>query len=143
MSKDYPKSNTAHCEICGNKTITKCVECNTDIRGYYHAPGVIGGNYSAPQYCHNCGKAFPWTQSRIELVKELINELGLEQRQKDDLVKDIENIVCDTQRTELACYKFKRITSNLKPEMQKIIKDVLINIVTDKVKELMWNINPS
>src|SRR6185437_11226545 len=74
MARDYPSSNSPYCASCGEPTISKCPNCNTDIRGYYHVPGVIGfDHYNAPAFCHQCGKLFPWTQAALSAAKELIN----------------------------------------------------------------------
>ena len=137
----HPQSNVKYCEICGEKTITKCLCCNADIRGQYHNSDIaLGSMYSAPNHCHNCGKSFPWIQSRIKLAKEFIEELELKPEDKNDLQNEIKNIVCDTQRTELACYKFKRIISTLSNEIQDLFKKIFITIVTDKANELLGNI---
>ena len=39
--------------------------------------------------------------------------------------------------------KFKLITSSLTDEIKDIIKKTFVDIVTDKSKELLWNIQPS
>jgi len=38
--------------------------CHTPIPGYYHVPGVCGGEGDVPRpdFCQNCGEAFPWTE---------------------------------------------------------------------------------
>jgi hypothetical protein len=56
--------NERRCRKCGAETITACIECRTPIRGTYHTPGIVvfgGGPVAAPTYCHQCGKAYPWT----------------------------------------------------------------------------------
>lgn len=143
MAKDSPESNVKHCSTCGKKTITKCLECDADIRGYHHIPGVFGFGYSLPRHCNNCGEAFPWTKSRIEIAKEMIKETELEKNVKDELLNNVENIVRDTQRTELACTKFRNAIAKLNDEYKDMFKRVFMNIVTEKAKELLWTISPN
>lgn len=96
MANDYPQSNQAFCSDCGEKTITACPSCNTNIRGYYHVPGVIGfSNYSAPSYCYSCGSPFPWTVTRLEAASELADELeGLSDDEKESLKSSLPELVC-------------------------------------------------
>jgi len=58
--RSSPQFATKYCEKCGAKTISKCPNCNTDIRGYYHIEGVFStGHKKAPNYCHECGQPYP------------------------------------------------------------------------------------
>ena len=140
-SRIHPQSNVKYCKKCGKKTITQCPCCNMNIRGQYHNSEItLGSMYSAPNHCPNCGKPFPWIQSRIKLAKEFIEDLELQPKDKTGLQNEIENIVCDTQRTEFACYKFKRIISTLSNEIQDLFKKIFTVIATDKANELLGNI---
>jgi predicted nucleotide-binding protein/predicted RNA-binding Zn-ribbon protein involved in translation (DUF1610 family) len=59
-------SRKSFCPICGEKTITKCPKCNSDIKGnevtidtgYDTIESVIA--VSVPIFCDSCGKPFPW-----------------------------------------------------------------------------------
>ena len=57
-----PERRNNHCPICGKKTIHKCPECKSEIKGYHLTPGVValGGSTSVPTHCDNCGAQFPW-----------------------------------------------------------------------------------
>ena len=39
-----PAHNQRFCHMCGKAAITACPAC------------------TAPSYCHNCGKGYPWTR---------------------------------------------------------------------------------
>ncbi len=61
-ARDRPENLKKRCPQCGAKTITQCPNCNTDIQGYKHIPGVAhGGPKAPPDFCHECGAAYPWT----------------------------------------------------------------------------------
>lgn len=76
----YPEFNKNHCLQCGSKTIEKCPSCAENIQGFYHTPGAIsvGGEKTAPRFCHSCGKPYPWTETAIAVAKELAHNIGLD-----------------------------------------------------------------
>jgi hypothetical protein len=59
--------------------LTECPYCGQIIRGWYFVPGFIGvsEDYSAPDFCGDCGNAFPWA-SRQARIYELMNLLDAE-----------------------------------------------------------------
>ena len=142
-TKEYPQHDEKFCERCGSETIKHCTYCENEIRGYYHVDGVFGGSFDTPNHCLECGKPYPWTESKIQSAKEVIELLTLSEENKTTLKNSIEDIVVDTPKTETSCMKFKLITSSLTDEIKDIIKKTFVDIVTDKSKELLWNIQPS
>jgi hypothetical protein len=64
-----PESGQERCSLCGAKTVKKCSKCDKNIRGNRHVPGVmmIGFSTSIPQFCHNCGAKYPFTD-KLELA---------------------------------------------------------------------------
>src|SRR5207249_2966310 len=70
--------NTKFCDQCGSPTISKCPNCQTNIRGEYESDGVFvlgGPAFEAPAFCHDCGRAFPWTQRRLDAARALADEV--------------------------------------------------------------------
>jgi predicted nucleotide-binding protein len=60
----YPAQLKPCCPRCGEKTITMCPKCETNIQGFHHIPGVgHPGCSQPPAYCHKCGTAYPWAAS--------------------------------------------------------------------------------
>ena len=59
-----PAHNQRFCDKCGKGAITACPGCTQPIRGVFHDGGTAParGEYTRPGYCHNCGKAYPWTR---------------------------------------------------------------------------------
>lgn len=59
-----PEHGHEHCQKCGAETISKCPNCQKNIPGEYHIPGVyaITGLPPPPKYCDGCGKPFPWAK---------------------------------------------------------------------------------
>jgi hypothetical protein len=48
------------CSTCGAAVLTSCPGCGAPVRGHFVPPGVtaIGGPYSPPSFCFECGKRF-------------------------------------------------------------------------------------
>jgi hypothetical protein len=110
---DYsPQRSEAFCSNCGEPTIRACPHCNTPIRGKYNVPGVVsfGGDYTAPSFCFNCAKPFPWTERATQAAIELFTEeIGASNTQEIDQFKDtLDNLVKETPRTPLAAGRFRK-----------------------------------
>ena len=109
FAESNPNSCENFCNKCGEKTIRNCPDCEESIRGYHHMEGLFSrGNSHPPNFCINCGKPYPWTLAKISAAKELaqtLNELSMQQKQ--DLEKNIDDIVRDTPRTKLLLYNSK------------------------------------
>lgn len=66
MYNSYPNHRQDFCEKCGSATTFKCEYCDTNIRGYYHVEGVVGGgSATVPLNCHKCGKGYPWRRKLL------------------------------------------------------------------------------
>ncbi|MCW5199994.1 DUF2321 domain-containing protein, partial [Desulfobulbus sp. F1] len=56
-----PEFRRDYCNKCGAKTIHKCQQCGTDIKGKYHVDGVFSmGSTPVPKFCEKCGSKYPW-----------------------------------------------------------------------------------
>lgn len=64
-----PEFRQAACGDCGADTIHECPECDTPIRGKYYVDGVISATGpDPPEYCHECGEPYPWTDDADDFV---------------------------------------------------------------------------
>ena len=135
-SKGYAKYNTKHCVDCGAKTITSCQDCEEEIRGVLIDSMVISLEKSpAPNYCHECGKPYPWTRDRIDAFQELVNSSSLKQDKKKILSDGIKHIISDTPQTKLTCVRFVSIISK-----QPLLKSALLDIAVKPAKEVLENL---
>jgi len=139
-SMTFPSSNKKRCPDCGSETITKCLACNQDIRGYHFVPGVIGfgGLEKAPGFCEHCGKPYPWTESRLEAARDLAGQLDLDIPERTLLEKSIEEIVRDTPRAPAEAVRFKGVVEKAKPWALAAFREVLISVVSEPVKKMIW-----
>jgi hypothetical protein len=60
--------------------LTHCPACNFRIRGYHYIPNVVHGHYTKPDFCDNCGAAFPWVgrQARIYELQNRLDDENLD-----------------------------------------------------------------
>ena len=134
--------NVDYCEECGSKTITKCPACNTNIRGHFHCPGVLVlgmGERTAPKFCHNCGKPYPWTESRLQAVRDYLDELEEFNSEEKAILKDsLDDLVRQTPRTELAIHRLKKFLKKAGVPVYEGLKHVAKEILTEAVKKAIF-----
>ncbi|PTJ69580.1 DUF2321 domain-containing protein [Mammaliicoccus sciuri] len=129
------------CKECGESTISNCSKCQSAIQGYYYVPGFFGKiNYDAPNYCHECGNPYPWTEkiliNAIELVS-LDEELSEEHRL---IIKNaIPDLIIDSPTTPVAQAKYKKYMSQAADYVQEGARNLLIDVVSEAVKKSLFN----
>jgi hypothetical protein len=118
-----PEKRKIFCETCGASTINTCPHCNSEIQGHQikssddwldvrsdHHRIVIVNTAKVPSYCSSCGKPYPWTESKIATAIQILTEFGnLDEKEKETITQDINNIAKDTPQAELSANRIKRI----------------------------------
>ena len=135
---EYSTHNQNHCDKCGQPTIIKCQHCNTEIRGDYKASGVIGfgGTMSAPNFCHSCGKPYPWTSKKMEAFREMADELEeLSPTEIEKLKDSLDDIVTETPKIEVAGLRVKKILKKIGKESYESAKSILVDIASEAIKK--------
>ena len=135
-----PNMVKKYCPECGAPTTAKCEHCNTGIHGYYHMDGVVSlYNYSPPSYCHNCGKPYPWTETRIETARLLVQEdEQLSSTDKEILTSSIPDLLTETPKTKLATTRYKKLISKAVNVTGQGLRDLLVDLVSESVKKSLW-----
>ena len=139
-SVSQPEFNADFCKDCGARTIRECPTCKTSIRGYCHVPGVVSiRRYHVPAHCHACGKSYPWIDAKIQAAKELSDELSeLNQEEREQLKKSIDDIVADTPRTTLAATRFKRLAGKAGKGALETFKNILTGVLSEAAKKVLF-----
>jgi hypothetical protein len=137
----HPQHNLSHCQACGAQTVTVCSHCKANIRGAY----VLGGGWPSdpiqapPAFCHKCGKPYPWTEKRLGAARALVAEIeGLDESDRAILTTSLDDLVRDTPDATVAAVRFKKIVSKTGTAVAQGFKDILINVVSETVKKLIW-----
>jgi len=138
--KGVPERNSTFCATCGAPTVTKCSNCSAEIRGMYLPGGLaIIPPYHEPAYCHNCGKAYPWTDSKMEAAKELIE---LDDRNSDAektaLAADLSDLVRDTPRTQVAATRFRKFVAKAASGTASALRDIAVDIASEAAKKTIF-----
>jgi len=138
-ARDYPQHNSNFCQKCGSETIMQCPDCKAEIRGEYEVEGVISigaSDYHAPSFCHHCGKSYPWTTSKIEAAKELI-ELSehLSETDKKALSTDLPDLIRDTPRTQVAATRFKKLAAKIGGSIASALRDIVVDVASEAAKK--------
>ncbi len=137
----YPAHNQRHCKTCGEATITQCASCGAEIRGSYEVPGVaqMGAPGPPPNFCHQCGHAYPWTERRIEAAKYLAEEFDqLDEAEIRKLKGTLDDLVRETPNSELAGTRFKKLMAKAGKESLTAMKGILTDIVSDTVRKSLF-----
>lgn len=140
-ARSFPQHNQDFCDRCGARTITRCPSCDAPIKGDYDNPEVLilPGSYSRPNYCHKCGKPYPWTATKLKAACELSEELsGLTAQDRELLARSLDDIVQDNPRTELAAMRVKRILGKAGKEASDALKAILTDIASEAVRKQIW-----
>jgi len=137
--KDSPQWNTKFCQKCGEGTISQCPSCRADILGDYHFPNVVGPGPETPlSFCHNCGMAYPWTETKIAAAKELISLADtLSLKEKEDLGNAVSDLARQSPRTEVAALKLKKYTAKAGKAIGEGIWRIALDVATEAAKKIL------
>ncbi len=127
------------CPDCGAAIITGCPHCQASIRGDYHVPGVFAlSHYSAPAFCHNCGKPFSWTAEKLAAAKDLADEL--EDLSADDRAKlktAIEDVATGGPRAEAGAARIKRMVGKAGTAVGQALWKISVEVASEAAKKIL------
>lgn len=135
--ESFPEKYAKYCTQCGEETISKCPHCQENIRGYYHIPGVVVvTSFRPPLFCHNCGKPYPWTERKLKKLSEIIDmDKKLNSSEKQILKETVIDLMRETPSLEMSISLFKRHIKRIGSETWEIMKPLLIEILSEMVKQ--------
>ncbi len=138
-SESWPCENSPHCPKCGAKTITQCPKCNTKIRGGYFGGMPSAREQRSDPFCHQCGAAFPWTESGLSSARELLREIErLDENEKGILSRSLDDLVRETPNTPIAVFRFKQIVSKVGKPAADALKSILTDVIVESAKRQIW-----
>ncbi len=138
-----PEYNKNFCSQCGSPTTTKCEYCNTNIQGrYYDEEDCFISTYEikeAPAYCHSCGKPYPWTESHLKAITELIDiDEQLQESDKIIIKEVLPDLLVETSKTQVAVAKFKLIMRKAGKVTFDAVKEITIGIVSEALRKSLF-----
>lgn len=141
IASDSQANYRNFCKTCGEPTISFCQKCNEHIQGYYYVPGFIGSiDYTVPNYCHHCGKPYPWTEKLLNNAVELVSlDEKLSREQKEIIKNAIPDLIIESPTTPVAQAKYKKYILNSASYVQDGLKNLLIDVVSETVKKSLFD----
>lgn len=141
-----PEKCEKFCQKCGAETIISCPSCGEPIRGdrEYLIPSFDGNIKQweylpiAPSYCINCGNPYPWTTSALNAAKMFIEESTLSSDDKEIFNNNVKGLISDTPNTKLSAMRIHKILEKTDDIVKSSIKEVLITVVSEGVKKILW-----
>lgn len=130
-----------HCEKCGAKTTSFCMNCNKPIHGRYEFEDAfeIGFEYEKPYYCWNCGKPYPWTEKILNNAVEILSlDDGLSEADKELIITAIPDLIAVTPDTAVAATKFRKIMEKAAEPVVNGLKQLLTGIVVEVAKGILF-----
>lgn len=129
--------NSKFCKKCGASVIEQCLNCRALIPGAY--PGVIEplGSIPVPDYCNQCGKAYPWTSKKIEEIKNVVHtSQELQEKDKTQIENALEQLnrgnLSDKEQITIFT-KFKKLAPKAWIFAQPIFSNILASVITSKL----------
>jgi hypothetical protein len=123
----------AHCTKCGAACIDECPRCHEPIRGAEKFKPV---DYSVPQYCHRCGRPYPWMEDRLQTAREFLRyDEKLTPTDRDELFDILQEVMSDP-KSPLTPAKRKLIDIKLE-KAAGWVKDLVVDLVAKTTAEVI------
>lgn len=133
----FPEFSKKFCSDCGEKAITKCDNCQHEIRGNYIESFSMMDK--APAYCHNCGHPYPWTLSALESAQELLSlEERLSSEELEYFSNNMPSILADTPKTKVVATKLKLALTKLSKTTAGAFRDIIVDIASESAKKIIF-----
>jgi hypothetical protein len=124
-----------HCTKCGAACIDECTHCREPIHGAEKFTRVDA--YSRPQFCHGCGRPYPWMEDQIKTARELLSyDEKLTAEDRLAVLENLKYVVSDPTNT-LAAAKRKLIEIKLENATDWVrvaITDLVAKTIAEIVK---------
>jgi len=123
------------CTICGEPTTTKCSNCSAPIKGFYSGDSILA-DYTRPNYCHDCGKPYPWTENAIIESSIVIDkDLELSIEDKEEFKQAITSLV----KSKESPSRFKTFLKKTSKATAQSLKDILIDVLSESISKSIWS----
>lgn len=135
-----PERNTKFCSYCGESTLMECEECHASILG--DSPSSIGAGIlpmTIPYaYCHECGKPYPWTRSKIDAALELIELMrAISEQDKQELKDSLPDLAQKTPKSDVAAKRWQAIAKKVGGDTYSILIKVATDIASEYTKKIL------
>jgi hypothetical protein len=128
-----PFDSKTHCTKCGASCIHECPDCREPIRGAQQFQDTT--HYSLPQFCHGCGRPYPWMADRLDTARDLLwHDDHLTPEDRENLWKDLKYVMSDP-RADLVPAKRKLIEIKL-GKAAEVVRVSIIELIAKTMAEV-------
>jgi hypothetical protein len=123
----------AHCTKCGAACIGECPHCHEPIRGGEKCKAV--DTYQRPQYCHGCGRPYPWMEDRLRTAREL---LRLDEKLTEDDRKELFDLLKDVMSDPMSPLvpAKKKILEGKLERVEKWVREIVLDLAAKTAAEM-------
>ena len=128
-----PGASHNFCPDCGAATVTECPICRGWLPGL---PFNLSAHMTAPAFCTECGKAYPWHHKRVEAAKQYVDELTeLDQNERLLVRASIDDLAAASPSIDTAALRVKRAVAKLPgPAAKTLVKLITEAAVSEAAK---------
>lgn len=99
----------------------------------------VSSSYKAPAYCYNCGKPFPWTESKLTSISELLDmQDQLTEDEKQYFMSYLPIIFTETPQSEVTALKLRLLINKLPSEIGSLTKNVITDVISESIKKILF-----
>lgn len=92
-----------------------------------------------PMFCPECGKAYPWTESKLLALKETVELAeGLTLDEKAEMNKSLETIVTNGPGLQPAAIKYRNLAKKAGVAVADATKQIIVEIASEAVKKVVF-----
>lgn len=96
-------------------------------------------HFIAPNYCENCGKPFPWTETALREAHEFVNSQdALSEEDRKTLDNSIDDLVRNTPSTTVKANKVKTILAKAGPTVASMFRDIIVDVASETAKKILF-----
>jgi hypothetical protein len=137
-----PSLRQQFCSKCGKETIFQCPSCKANIQGDYRVDGVVSLGRRicpAPAYCHSCGKPYPWTESNLKTISDLLKlDEQLQEADIETMEEILPDLLTDTPKSKVAEAKYKIIMRKAGRATIEAVKEIIVEIASEAIKKSLY-----
>lgn len=152
-----PQTISRFCATCASEIISQCAACDTKIQGsrYFEKTGQIladlngtyrpykahkypNDTYKLPAYCHNCGHPYPWTETTIKELEEIIDMADeLNDDERTILKEKFPLLLVDQPGNSAASLKISQLLKKAKDPTLHALKSALASKLVGKALDML------
>lgn len=138
-STRQPERNQKYCSDCGEKVIDRCLKCGNTFIGDLHMEGMyFPMGKKVPQYCPNCGEAYPWTNAKFEALNDMIDLMDeFEGTEKEELKEIGKVISTNNPKSEVSVYKIKKYLGKIGNSAGEKLESLFIEVASETAIKAM------